>query len=75
MKTQKELEEVRKKLESLPRTTIKYLNENQGSIVRDVAYMTPETMLDIQNIIGARRVYTTYTPAMITKGIILVFEF
>lgn len=75
MKTQQELEAIRHKLESMPRTTISYLNENQGSIVCDVAYMTPQTILDIQDIIGARRIYTTYTPAMITKGIILVFEF
>lgn len=75
MKTQKELEIIRQKLESLPKTEVKYLNENQCCIVRDVAYMAPETMLEIQEMVGAKRVYTTYTPAMITKGIILVFEF
>lgn len=75
MKTKKELAEIRKKLESLPRTEVKYLNENQCGIVRDVVLMTPQKMLEIQEMVGAKRVYTTYTPAMITKGIILVFEF
>lgn len=75
MKTQEELKEIRRKLKSLPYTKITCLNENEGYIVRDVAYQTIEHLSEIQRLIGATRLYVTYTPATITQGILIGFEF
>lgn len=75
MKTEKELKEIRRKLKSLPYTKITCLNENEGYIVRDVAYQTIERLSEIQRLIGATRVYVTYTPAKETRGIVIGFDF
>lgn len=69
-----DLKEIKSKFESLSKTKIKHLNKVQGCIVRDVAYMTPETMMDLKNRIGANRVYATNTPFTNTEGVIQVLE-
>lgn len=72
MKT--ELQQIEKVLKNYPNMNVKNINENEVHVVWKVAYTTPERLENIRKKIGAKRACITWTPAMITEGIVLVFE-
>lgn len=71
----KTLEEIKKILSSYPKMDIIEINKKFVQTLYSVAYTTPERLEEIKTKIGAKRVCITWTPAIISQGIILVFEF
>lgn len=72
MKTK--LQQIEKVLKNYPNMNVKNMNENEVHVIWEVAYTTPERLEEIRKKIGARRVCITWTPSMISKGIVLFFE-
>lgn len=69
-----ELQQIVKVLKSYPNMNVKNINENEVHVVWKVAYTTPERLEEIRKKIGAKSVCITWTPAMISEGVVLFFE-
>lgn len=65
---------IEKILLSYPHMSITNMNEKEIHVVWGVAYSTPERLNELKEKIGAKRVLVSWTPAMISKGIVLTFE-
>lgn len=70
----KELRQIEKVLISYPNIKITNINEKEVHVVWNVAYTTSGRLEEIRKKIGAKRVCVTWTPSMISKGIVLFFE-
>lgn len=69
-----DLNKIEKVLMSYPNMNVKNINENEVHVVWKVAYTTPERLDEIRKKIGAKRACISWTPAMISEGIVLFFE-
>lgn len=69
-----DLKQIEKVLMSYPNMNVENINENEVHVVWKVAYTTPERLEEIRKNIGAKRTCITWTPSMISEGVVLFFE-
>ena len=71
---EKDLKHIENVLMSYPNMNITNMNQKEIHIVWGVAYATPERLEELRKKIDAKRVCVSWTPAMISKGIVIFFE-
>lgn len=68
------VERVKEYLSRIPNVTISYVNDTQGCIFFN-GLVDTSFLKRLEDSLTAKRVYVTYLPAMVAKGVVICFEF